>query len=54
VVVEFNPDLVWVLLPAAERRFEALLQESLARRLGEANARLARVLSELPAQETEI
>jgi hypothetical protein len=54
VVVEFNPDLVWVLLPAAERRFEALLQESLARRLADANARLARVLSELPAQETEI
>jgi len=54
VVVEFNPDLVWVLLPAAERRFEALLQESLARRLSEANARLARVLAELPAQETEI
>jgi len=54
VVVEFNPDLVWVLLPAAERRFEALLQESLARRLSDANARLARVLSELPAQETEI
>jgi CRP-like cAMP-binding protein len=54
VVVEFNPDLLWVLLPAAERRFEALLQESLARRLSDANARLARVLSELPAQETEI
>jgi hypothetical protein len=54
VLVEFNPDLVWVLLPAAERRFEALLQESLARRLSEANARLARVLAELPAQETEI
>jgi predicted Ser/Thr protein kinase len=54
VVVEFNPDLLWVLLPAAERRFEALLQESLARRLADANARLARVLSELPAQETEI
>jgi serine/threonine protein kinase len=54
MVVEFNPDLVWVLLPAAERRFEALLQESLARRLSDANVRLARVLSELPAQETEI
>jgi serine/threonine protein kinase len=54
VVVEFNPDLVWVLLPAAERRFEALLQESLARRLSDANARLARVLAELPEQETEI
>ena len=54
VVVEFNPDLVWVLLPAAERRFEALLQESLARRLSDTNARLARLLAELPAQETEI
>jgi len=54
VIVEFNPDLVGVLVPAAERRFEALLQESLARRLSDANARLARVLSELPAQETEI
>jgi len=44
--VEFNPDLVWVLLEGAERRIDAMLLDSLARRLVEADEKLARVLPE--------
>lgn len=39
--VEFNPDLVWVLLKGAERRVDAMLLDRLARRLLEANERLS-------------
>jgi len=43
--VEFNPDLVWVLLEGAERRIDAMLLDRLARRLAQANEDLARVLA---------
>ena len=43
--VEFNPDLVWVLLQGAERRVDAMLLDRLARRLGEANEKLSRIPS---------
>jgi eukaryotic-like serine/threonine-protein kinase len=43
--VEFNPDLLWMLLPGAEKRFDAMLQDRLARRLAEANDRLARLFA---------
>jgi hypothetical protein len=41
--VEFNPDLVWVLLKGAERRIDAMLLDRLARRLIEANENLSRI-----------
>lgn len=44
--VEFNPDLVWVLLEGAERRIDAMLLDRLARRLVEANEKLSRILPE--------
>ena len=43
--VEFNPDLLWMLLPGADKRFDALLQDWLARRLARANERLSRLLA---------
>jgi serine/threonine protein kinase len=43
--VEFNPDLLWMLLPGTEKRFDALLQDWLARRLARANERLSRLLA---------
>jgi len=42
--VEFNPDLVWVLLQGAERKVDAMLLDRLARRLVEANEKLSRIL----------
>ena len=42
--VEFNPDLVWVLLQGAERRVDAMLIDRLARRLVEANEKLSQIL----------
>jgi CRP-like cAMP-binding protein len=42
--VEFNADLVWVLLQGAERRVDAMLLDRLARRLVEANEKLSRIL----------
>jgi len=43
--VEFNPDLLWMLLPGTEKRFDAMLQDRLARRLAQANERLSRLLA---------
>lgn len=43
--VEFNPDLVWVLLEGAERRVDAMLLDRLARRLLQSNENLARILA---------
>jgi len=43
--VEFNPDLLWMLLPGTEKRFDAMLQDRLARRLARANERLSRLLA---------
>jgi eukaryotic-like serine/threonine-protein kinase len=48
--VEFNPDLVWVLLEGAERRVDAMLLDRLARRLVDANERLAQ---SLPVERVE-
>lgn len=42
--VEFNPDLVWVLLQGGERKVDAMLLDRLARRLVEANEKLSRIL----------
>jgi len=42
--VEFNPDLVWVLLQGAERRIDAMLLDRLAHRLVETNEKLSRML----------
>jgi len=53
LAVEFNPDLVWMLVPAAERRFDTILQDTLARRLGEAHGRLARALAQNPVQAAQ-
>jgi eukaryotic-like serine/threonine-protein kinase len=39
--VEFNPDLLWMLLPGADKRFDTLLQDRLARRMVETTERLA-------------
>ena len=44
--VEFNPDLVWVLLEGAERRVDAMLLDRLAHRLIDANERLSRISTE--------
>ncbi len=44
--VEFNPDLVWVLLDGAERKIDTMLQERLARRFDEMNVNLARMRRE--------
>ena len=44
--VEFNPDLVWVLLEGAERKVDAILLDRLARRLVEANEKLSSVSTE--------
>jgi hypothetical protein len=43
--VEFNPDLLWMLLPETEKRFDAMLQDRFARRLAQANERLSRLLA---------
>jgi hypothetical protein len=43
--VEFNPDLLWMALPGSEKRFDAMLQDRFARRLGQANERLSRLLA---------
>jgi serine/threonine protein kinase len=43
--VEFNPDLLWMLVPGADKRFDAILQDRLARRLAHTAGRLARALS---------
>jgi serine/threonine protein kinase len=43
--VEFNPDLLWMLLPGTEKRFDAMLQDRFARRLAQANERLSRLLA---------
>jgi serine/threonine protein kinase len=43
--VEFNPDLLWMLLPGTEKRFEAILQDRFARRLAQANERLSRLMA---------
>ena len=42
--VEFNPDLVWVLLKGAERRVDAMLLDRLARRVVEADEKLSQIL----------
>lgn len=44
--VEFNPDLVWVLLEGAERKVDAILLDRLALRLTEANEKLSRISAE--------
>ncbi|MGH8741888.1 MAG: serine/threonine-protein kinase [Burkholderiales bacterium] len=41
--VEFNPDLLW--MSGTEKRFDAILQDLLARRLAQANERLSRLLA---------
>jgi eukaryotic-like serine/threonine-protein kinase len=41
--VEFNPDLLW--MSGTEKRFDAILQDRLARRLSQANERLSRLLA---------
>jgi hypothetical protein len=43
--VEFNPDLLWMLLPGTEKRFDSMLQDRFARRLAQANERLSRLLA---------
>ncbi len=48
--VEFNPDLVWVLLEGAERKIDAMLQERLARRFEEMNVNLARMRGEIQTE----
>jgi serine/threonine protein kinase len=50
--IEFNPDLLWMLLPGAEKRFDALLQDRFARRLAQANERLSRFLAASEAVTT--
>ena len=42
--VEFNPDLVWMLLKGAERRVDAMLLDRLARRVVEADEKLSRIV----------
>ena len=44
LTVEFNPDLVWVLLEGAERKIDAILLDRLAHRLVEANKKLSQIL----------
>jgi serine/threonine protein kinase len=43
--VEFNPDLLWMLLSGSDRRFDAILQDRLALRLAQAGERLSRALA---------
>jgi CRP-like cAMP-binding protein len=43
--VEFNPDLLWMLLSGSDRRFDAILQDRLALRLAQASERLSRTLA---------
>ncbi len=50
--IEFNPDLLWMLLPGTEKRFDALLQDRFARRLAQANERLSRFLAASEAVTT--
>ncbi|HEX6267008.1 MAG TPA: serine/threonine-protein kinase [Burkholderiales bacterium] len=50
--VEFNPDLLWMLLPGTEKRFDAMLQDRFARRLAQANERLSRLLAASEAVTT--
>ncbi len=50
--VEFNPDLLWMLLPGTEKRFDAMLQDRFARRLAHANERLSRLLAASEAVPT--
>jgi serine/threonine protein kinase len=50
--IEFNPDLLWMLLPGTEKRFDAMLQDRFARRLAQANERLSRLLAASEAVPT--
>jgi serine/threonine protein kinase len=50
--VEFNPDLLWMLLPSTEKRFDTMLQDRFARRLAQANERLSRLLAASEAVPT--
>jgi serine/threonine protein kinase len=50
--VEFNPDLLWMLLPGTEKCFDAMLQDRFARRLAHAQERLSRLLAASEAAPT--